>query len=313
MLEIIQVIVLGIVQGVTEFMPISSSAHLIIVPWAFGWPIFGIGFDVALHWGTLIAVITYFRHDLLRYIRALFTGLPNFSTAPRFGLTTGGEVAPPGGGGGLGEGDEQLESDRRIAWLLLLATIPGAVAGVLLESRIDEAFHRPESLNSWAIYAIAGMLMGVGLILWLAERLRQGKGKPITGITFVDGMIIGVAQALALFPGVSRSGATITAGLFRGLTRADAARFSFLLSTPIVLAAGLKKLYDFFKDKPVPGHYQVSALSLGVGFLVSLIAGYLTISFLLNYLQRRSTAVFVIYRLLLGVALIVLALLRARG
>jgi len=306
-LEIIQAIILGLVQGLTEFMPISSSAHLIIVPWLFGWQDFGIGFDVALHWGTLVAVLAYFWRDIIRYVRALFTGLPSFGPSASLGLTAGSSPATAN----PAQQAEQ-ESDRRIAWLLLIATVPGAIAGLLLESKIDDSFHTPANLNAWGIYAIAGAMIVMGLVLLLAERLYSGKGKPLTGITLVDAVIIGLAQAVAVLPGVSRSGATITAGLFRKINRADAARFSFLLSSPIIVAAGLKKLYDLIKDPAHANPANIPTLAFILGFLAAAIGGYLTIRFLIGYLQRRSTAVFVVYRLVLGVALIILAMLNFR-
>ncbi len=302
-MEIIQAIVLGLVQGLTEFIPVSSSAHLVIVPWLFGWPDFGLSFDVMLHWGTLIAVLLYFRNDWVRYIRALFSGLPNFSPTAKVGLVAGSTTTA--------DPTPDMESDRRVAWLLLIATIPGAIFGVLGESKIDAAFHEG-NLSSGGIYVIGAALIIMGLVLALAERMRRGVGKLLPQITLPDAVTIGLAQALALIPGVSRSGATITAGLFRNINRAAAARFSFLLSAPIILGAGLKKIYDLIKDPAGSNPYNLSLVALAAGFLAAAISGYLAIAFLLSYLQRNTTTIFTLYRVVVGLLIIGLALFGLR-
>jgi undecaprenyl-diphosphatase len=297
--EIIQAIIVGLTQGLTEFMPVSSSAHLIIVPWLLGWPDFGLAFDVALHWGTLTAVLAYFGRDIVRYVWAFLTGLPRFTPADRAALVSG------------TTGDD-LSADRRVAWLILIATIPGAVFGWLLESKVDTSFHQAGNFRAWGIYAIAFAMIGMGLLLTLAERLHRGKGKGLTAMTLPDSVVIGLSQALALLPGVSRSGATITAALFRNLTRVDAARFSFLLSAPIIFGAGLKAAYELISNPATANPQHVSFAAIAAGFVTAAVSGYLVIRFLLDYLQRRTTMVFVYYRLIVGLLIILIATLGLR-
>jgi len=279
--DLIQALILGLVQGLTEFLPVSSSAHLLIVPWLFGWhggAVTSIPFDVALHMGTLLAVLVYFASDWRRLIIAFVRSVIERRI-----------------------GDDP---DRRLVWLIILASIPAAVVGVLAESQIDDLFHQPQNLQL-GLYIIAAMMIVMGALLLVAERLGQRQYE-IKQIGIKTAMIVGVAQALALIPGVSRSGSTITAGLFRGLKREAAARFSFLLATPIVLAAGVKKLYDVLKS---PEGIQASEqMGYMVGFAASAISGFLCIYFLMRYLQRRSTAPFIIYRFLLGAGIIILLL-----
>jgi undecaprenyl-diphosphatase len=282
--DLIQALIMGLVQGLTEFLPISSSAHLLIVPWLFGWTddraITSIPFDVALHMGTLLAVLIYFAADWRRLIAAFARSVVDRRI-----------------------GDNP---DRRLAWLIIVASVPAALVGLLGESKIDELFHKRENLEV-GLYVIAVMMIVMGGLLVAAERLGR-RLLEVTDIRLPTALTVGLAQALALIPGVSRSGSTITAGLFRGLTRAAAARFSFLLATPIVLAAGVKKLYDVLKS---PEGIQVAdQMGYVVGFAASAISGFLCIYFLMRYLQRRSTAPFIAYRLLLGVGIIVLLLMR---
>lgn len=276
---------LGIVQGLTEFLPISSSAHLIIVPWLFGWhdaAINSVRFDVALHLGTLVAVLVYFAGDWRRLIVAFVR-----SVAERR----------------IGD-----DSDRRLAWFLALASIPAGVVGLLGESKIDDMFHNPANLRL-GLGVIAVMMLGMGGLLMFAERVGRRTAE-MRNMQFGTAMTIGAVQALALIPGVSRSGSTITAGLFMGLKREAAARFSFLLATPVVLGAGLKKLYDALKEPGgIPANEQMGYL---VGFVAAAVAGFLCIYFLLRYLQRNSTAPFIWYRFFLGIALLVLVLIGFR-
>jgi undecaprenyl-diphosphatase len=284
-LDLFQALVLGIVQGLTEFLPISSSAHLIIVPWLFGWndpAINSLQFDVALHMGTLLAVLAYFAGDWRRLIVAFVQSLVGRSIG--------------------------ADPDRRLAWFLLIGSIPAGIVGVLGESKIDELFHEPANLRV-GLLIIAVMMIIMGGLLLLAERM----GRHMLGLRDLrlgTAITIGLAQALALVPGVSRSGSTITAGLFMGLTREAAARFSFLLATPVVLGAGLKKVYDLTKTPGgIPAADQMGFL---VGFLAAAISGFACIYFLLRYLQRNSTAPFIWYRFFLGIALLVLVLLEAQ-
>lgn len=284
---IFQSIVLGILQGVTEFLPISSSAHLIIVPWLFGWDnpvITSLPFDISLHIGTLVAVLVYFWQDWVRLIRA--------------------------GVASLAERKIGNDTDRRLAWLLVLGSIPGALIGAAAESKIEEIFHAPNTpLALQAIVVMAIIFAALGFFLFLAERVAKHV-RGLEQLHWWDALLVGGAQALALFPGVSRSGATITAGLFLGLKRDVAARFSFLLSAPITAGAGLKSIYDLYQEA------QRGALGSGdlflylIGFISAGITGFLTIRFLLKYLQRNSTDIFVYYRWVMAAFLIVIALLR---
>ncbi len=272
-MNLFEAVVLGILQGVGEFLPISSSAHLLIAPWLFGWhegtPQEKLVFDVALHLGTTIAVLGYFRHDLWRLFRALFRS-PN-----------------------------PHPDERRMAWMILLACVPGAAAGALFEDVIEESIRTRIGL-------IAVLLIAMGIVLFLADRLGR-RERPVESLRTLEGFLIGCAQALALIPGVSRSGATITAGLMLGLTREAAARFSFLLSAPITLGATLWTFRHLVKSPPTPDGLQVMA----AGVLTSGVVGYLSIAFLLRYLRTHSVNLFMWYRLVLG--LVVLAVWWLRG
>ncbi len=264
-MTIIQSIILGLVQGLTEFIPISSSAHLIIVPWLFGWndpALTSLPFDVALHLGTLLAVLAYFAADWVRLIRA--------------------------GVASIVERKIGADPDRRLAWLLVIGCIPGAIVGVLAESKINDLFHAP---------------------LLAAERMASHTRK-LEQLKLSDSIWIGLAQALAIFPGVSRSGSTITAGLALGLERPAAARYSFLLSAPIIAGAGLKSLYDIYKGLGSGAIARGDLLLFPIGFVAAAVSGYLVIRFLMRFLQTNSTAIFVYYRWALAVLIIVVALAR---
>jgi undecaprenyl-diphosphatase len=278
-LDPIQAAILGLVQGLTEFLPVSSSAHLVIVPWLFGWADPGLAFDVALHMGTLIAVLAYFWRDWLNLIRGLL----------RIVATRRIDSDPQG----------------RLGVYILLGTIPGVIAGVLLESRIDESFHSADpKTQSNGILIIAVLMMLLAVALFGAERLARHRLE-IAQITLGTALSIGLAQALAVLPGVSRSGSTITAGLFAGLKREAAARFSFLLGTPIIVGSGIKKGYDIFKEGGIASADQAA---FAIGFVIALISGYAAIWFLLRFLQRNSTIPFIVYRVVVGVLLIALVL-----
>lgn len=284
---ILQAIVLGIVQGLTEFLPISSSAHLLLVPWVLGWNsdlLNSLTFDMALHLGTLLSVLVYFANDWVRLIRA--------------------------GVASIAERKIGSDPDRRLAWLLILGSIPGAIVGILAESRVEEVFHAPgEPLAQWAVIAVAVILALLGLLLFIAERVAKHiRGLP--DIKLKDALVIGAAQAAAVFPGISRSGATLTAGLFLGLKRDDAARFSFLLGTTIIAGAGLKSVYDVITDTASGALAPSDLISYVVGFLAAAITGFLAIRFLLHYLRFNSTDIFVYYRWVLAASIIVLALVR---
>jgi undecaprenyl-diphosphatase len=284
-LPIYQAIVLAIVQGLGEFIPISSSGHLIIVRRLLGWnelsPAHELSFDVALHFGTLLSVLFYFRRTWFQIIRAALGGkVVRFSEsgASDTNLTV-----------------EEQKEERMLLWFLVIATIPGAIAGKLLEHSAEDYFREH-------IYLIAGALIVVALLMWMGEKLSQ-LDRPLTRISLVDSLTIGIAQAFALIPGVSRSGSTITAGLFRGLTREAAVRFSFLLSTPLIAGAALVKAHELHKEG-LPAGMHTPFL---VGILVSAIVGYAAISWLVRYLQSNSLKVFIVYRIVAGVVVIALA------
>lgn len=285
-MPIYQAIVLAIVQGLGEFIPISSSGHLIIVRRLLGWnelsPAHELSFDVALHFGTLLSVLFYFRRTWFQIVRAALGGkVVRFSES--------------------GASDESLtaeeqKEERMLLWFLAVATIPGAIAGKLLERSAEDYFREH-------IFLIAGALIVVALLMWLGETVGRLQ-KPLTGISVVDALLIGIAQAFALIPGVSRSGSTITAGLFRNLTRDAAVRFSFLLSTPLIAGAALVKAHELRKEG-LPHDMQIPVL---VGILVSALVGYAAIAWLIRYLQSNSLRPFILYRIVVGIAVIALAL-----
>ena len=277
-MDLLQAVVLGIVQGLTEFLPISSSAHLIIVPLLLGWPQPGLAFDMALHLGTLVAVFSYFWRDLAAMALAL----------PR-GLRAGRPLADP---------------HARLAVWLIAGSIPAGLAGLLFESTIEQRFYTDAGLERGLVVIALAMIL-LALLLWLAER-AAASARDLKDIRLRDALVVGLAQAVALVPGVSRSGSTLTAGLMCGLTRPAAARFSFLLGTPLILLAGLKQLVDVARSGLSAGDY----LPFAAGFMSSAVVGYLCIAFLLRYLQVRTTAVFIVYRLLLGAGLLVMSLAR---
>jgi len=288
-LPIYQAIVLAIVQGLGEFIPISSSGHLIIVRRLLGWnelsPAHELSFDVALHFGTLLSVLFYFRRTWFQIIRAALGGkVVRFSES---GTTDAPSSAPL-------TAEEQKE-ERMLLWFLAIATIPGAIAGKLLEHSAEDYFREH-------IFLIAGALIFVAILMWLGEKIGK-LNKPLTRISFVDSLAIGTAQAFALIPGVSRSGSTITAGLFRNLTRDAAVRFSFLLSTPLIAGAALLKAHELHKEG-LPHDMQMPVL---VGIIISALVGYAAIAWLIRYLQSNSLKVFIIYRIIAGIVVIALA------
>jgi undecaprenyl-diphosphatase len=260
-MTIFQAIIYGIVQGLTEFLPISSTAHLILLPWALGWPDPGLSFDVALHLGTLVALLIYFWTEWLALIGSAF------------GIVQGRTQSP----------------DALMAMMIVGATIPGAIAGALFEHQVEDALRAPQ--------VIALMLIAMALVLAVAEIIGHRK-KSLDEISWSDAMTVGVAQAFAIIPGVSRSGVTITAGLFRSMKRDAAARFSFYLSTPLIAGAVAKRTLEIFKA----GATIEQMVPFIVGILVSGIVGYLAIAFMLRYLQTRTTYLFVYYRIALGIA-----------
>lgn len=270
MIPVWQAAVLGAIQGLTEFLPISSSAHLVLVPWMFGWGTVDneMAFDVALHLGTLLAVAIFFFFDWLMIVATYIGDI-------RMGRWLG---SPRGKGALLPK--------------IILGTIPGAVIGFVFEKRIEHYFYH----DAGQFWLVALVLAVFGLMLLIGERLGKQKCE-IQEVSYRDALLIGLAQALAIVPGVSRSGVTILAGLLLGLKRPAAARFSFLLATPIIAGAALMKLNDLHA-----GDFNVSLL---VGVLTSAVVGIAAIKFLLDYVQKRSYAVFVYYRWLLAAVVLV--------
>ena len=257
-------IYLALLQGLTEFLPISSSAHLILVPRLFGWEDQGLAFDVAVHVGTLTAVVAYFRHEVVRLLLAWLRSIVT----------------------------RQLTADARLAWFVVLGTLPAAVAGLLLHDVIETYLRSP--------LVIALATIGFGLLLWWSDRYgRQARAE--ASLQFMDVVWIGLAQALALIPGTSRSGITMTAALALGLTRSAAARFSFLLSIPVILMAG-----GYETLKLVQQAAPVAWGSMLLGTLVAAVSAYLCIHFFLRLIERTGMLPFVIYRLLLGAVLLYL-------
>jgi undecaprenyl-diphosphatase len=275
---VVQAILIGLIQGLTEFIPISSSAHLELFPWLAGWhasPLIGsLAFDVFLHLGTGIALLIYFGRDLWRYLRAWLASLRD----RRIGN----------------------DPDRRVAWLLLIATIPAAIIGFLGEDFVNDVLHG----GSDAVrLAIAGFLVVGAIALWLADRLGSQQ-RELDELTVPSALAIGFSQALALLPGISRSGATITTGLALGLTRESAARFSFLLATPITLGAGLYGSRHLLDE----AHTGTEWLALAAGLAAATIAGLAAIGFLLAWLRSRSVTIFSVYRIALAALVVVLVL-----
>src|SRR5271157_546499 len=274
-----QAIVLAIVQGLTEFLPISSTAHLWLFPWLLGWKDPGLTFDVALHAGTLLAVLVYFWRYWVEMAR-LAAGL-------------GGGAAEPNAGATGHSASADLRENPRLLWYLVIATIPGALAGWRFEHAAEEQLRSP--------IIIGAALIVIGLFMWAGDWLGK-RERDLGHVGLLDSFLVGVAQALAVIPGVSRSGVTMTAGLFRSMKRETAARFSFLLSTPIIAGAALKKGLEI-RHAGLPHDMRLPFLC---GALVSALVGYLVIAVLIRYLERRSFKVFVVYRLVLGVILLVL-------
>jgi undecaprenyl-diphosphatase len=276
---VIQAALVGLLQGLTEFIPISSSAHLELAPWIAGWETDGLigslAFDVFLHLGTLVALVVYFFRDWLRYAAAWL--------------------------GSIRERRIGEDPDRRIAWLLILASVPAGIIGFTLEGFIEDSFHGD---NDGARLAIAGFLVIGAMALLLADRLGR-RQRELNELTTASALTIGLSQALALLPGISRSGATITAGLALGLTRESAARFSFLLATPITLGAGIYGSRRLFDEALTSNDW----LAIGVGFTVAALSGLLAIGFLLSWLRRRSVALFSLYRVVFAAVIVLLVLI----
>jgi undecaprenyl-diphosphatase len=271
----LEAVALGIIQGLTEFLPISSTAHLSVIPQLVGWQDPGAAFTAVIQWGTWVASVIYFWDDIVRLSAAFFAGLRRgrpFDTV-----------------------------DARLAWMIVVGTVPIVVFGLLLQKYIKHEFR--------SLYVIAGAAIALSLALvaaeWVARRRQQaGVGaKDLEQIGWFDSLAVGFAQVLAIIPGASRSGVTITGGLFAGLTRATAARFSFLLSLPAVFGAGAHQLW---KERSVLLRGEEEVLNLAIATVVSGVVGYAAIALLIRYLKTHTTYVFVAYRIALGLAILAL-------
>lgn len=263
-MTLIESIILGIVQGLTEFLPVSSSAHLLMFPWLMGWSEPPFVFDTSLHIGTLVALFIYFKTDIINLIRGFFKVVRTK--------------------------DLNADLNGKLSIYVLLGSLPAGLIGVLFEKKIEKYLHSP--------YVMVVTLIVWGILLWLIDRISKKK-KTLKEITVFDAIFIGLSQTLALIPGTSRSGVTMTAALFTNFNRETAARFSFLLSIPITTAAALYKLKDLFKMEIT----QNVIINFSCGVIVSGIVGYLCIAYLLKFLKTNSFAIFAIYRIIAGIIL----------
>ena len=264
--QTLQGFLLGILQGLTEFLPVSSSGHLILVPWILGWQPLGLVFDIMVHIGTLLAVLVYFRQEWKQFLVTAFQRMSGRSR----------------------------NRNTILMEAIILGTIPAVVAGGLLRQVIEEYLRTP--------IVTASCLGLFGLLLWWADR-RGAKDRSLRSLTRKDGILIGIAQALALMPGVSRAGITLTAGLALGLNRSDAARFAFLLSAPVMALAGASAVYDLLSARTAEAVAGVADSALLLGVSSSFVSGILCIRFFLRFLERRTLLPFVVYRSLLAVVI----------
>jgi undecaprenyl-diphosphatase len=257
-MEILHSAILGIVQGLTEFWPISSTAHLALFPWFFGWQDPGLAFDVALHLGTLAAIIIFFWSDWISIFQP---------------------------------------ENRRILWFIIIGTIPAGIAGYFLAGYAETALRAPS--------IIAIMLVAFGIVLYLADQYGK-RFDEIQHLSWTKAIGIGLAQTIAIIPGVSRSGITISAGLFSGLKRSEAAKYSFMLSAPAILGAGAISAKTLYERGIIDGSW----LSILIGFIAALVAGFLAIRFLLRFLENRGFGIFIWYRFVIAIVIILLAIYR---
>ncbi len=267
-MDLFQSIILGILQGLTEFLPISSSGHILILPALLGWEDPGAAFTAVIQLGTEAAVLIYFRRDLWDIARTWLASLRR----PEL----------------------RRDLNARMGWYLIIATIPISILGLAFQDQIETA-----ARNLWIV---GSMLIIFGLILGLADRIGS-RERTVGQLSFRDGALIGLAQSLALIPGVSRSGATISAGLFLGLDRRAAARFAFLLAIPAVVLSGFYELYKLLSGKE---HFGEPMLNIAVATVVAFVVGYAVIAWLLRYLTTHSMAVFVWYRVIVGAGVLTL-------
>jgi undecaprenyl-diphosphatase len=271
-MPLLHALILGIVQGATEYIPVSSSAHLVLIPWLLGWPDSPFTFEVLVQWGTLVGVFVYFWRDLWDIVYGVIAGLVR-----RQPLAT---------------------ASARMGWYIVLGTIPVVVFGYLLKDFFEAAFGRPAFVGA--------LLLGTAAILTVGERLGQ-RQRSTRDLGWLDAVIVGLWQVTALLPGISRSGATIGGAMLRGFDRSTAARFSFLLSIPALLGGGILAIADLLQT----GTLMRDLPALVVGFIAAAVSGYLCIRWLLGYLQRRSLVVFAVYCAAFGIINLVVALVRA--
>lgn len=271
-MNLIQAIILGIVQGATEYIPVSSSAHLVLVPWLLGWPDAPFEFEVLVQWGTLVGVLVYFWNDLWSIVRGVLQGLWRRRPLETF--------------------------EARLGWYIVLATMPAVAVGLLFKSKIEPFFASPQ--------ATAALLLGTAALLAAAEYFGR-RARTLENLTWLDALAVGLWQVVALLPGVSRSGATITGGVLRGLDRPSAARFSFLLSVPALVGAGVLAIKDLLEA----GSLSAQGPALAAGSVAAAISGYVCIRWLLSYLQRGRLYVFAVYCAIVGVACLAKAALAA--
>jgi undecaprenyl-diphosphatase len=271
-MPLLQVVVLALIQGITEFLPISSTAHLALAPWLLGWTDPGLTFDIALHVGTLLAILVYFFRTWLQII------------AQAIGVHYG--------------EDDALRRNPGLLWLLVVGSVPIGILGYIFGKQAETTWRSP--------FVIGTMMVVVGILMWLGERAGSRK-KDLSAVSFADSLAIGVAQAIAIVPGTSRSGITITAGLFRNLDRPAAARFSFLLSAPAIAAAAAKALHDLMKHGGIPAGMHTP---FALGIVISALSGLAVIALLLRFLQRHTLYFFIYYRIIFGIIVIALAFSR---
>ena len=267
MQEILKAVLLGVVQGLTEFLPVSSTAHLRIIPSFFGWGDIGASYTAVIQVGTMIAIILYFRNDLMNMTKSMLLSIKT---------------------------RDFKSNDTRLLIMIIIGTIPIVIFGFVLKDLIRNQFRN--------MYIVAASLIFFSIILYIADRVTK-KQKDISKLSNADGFIIGLFQALALIPGASRSGSTISGAFFRNMTREDAARFSFLLSIPAVLLSGV---YELFSQRATLLSGESAILSLLIATIVSGVIGYWSIWFLLSYIKKHSMMLFVVYRIVFGLLIIVL-------
>jgi undecaprenyl-diphosphatase len=262
-MDLIQILVLAIIQGLTEFLPISSSAHLILSPYLFGFADQGLAFDIAVHLGSLFAVMLYFRREIVAVTGDWFKSLP---------------------------GNGKSTANSRLGWAIILGTIPVVIAGLMMKTLVETSFRSP--------LLIAATTIGFGLLLWWAD-VRASRTRELSSLGWKDALFIGLAQALALVPGTSRSGITMTAALMLGFNRRAASRFSFLLAIPTILMSAALVTKDLIESD-----VAIDWTALGLGVILSFVAALTTIYFFLRFIERMGMKPFVIYRLLLGAVIL---------